>query len=186
MPRPDKAAAVEAIRQELERSQAALLTEYRGLTVPQLKELRRALAADAAYVVVKNTLAKIAVRQEGVAGLDGVLTGPTAIAYVAGDPVQAAKVLRDFAKAHHALVVKGAIMDGRALSAEDVGKLADLDSREVTLAKLAGVVKAALFQAAYMFAAPAAQAARAIDALRQEQDKQETAAAQVAPTSAAG
>jgi large subunit ribosomal protein L10 len=176
MARPDKVAAVEAIRQELAGSQAALLTEYRGLTVPQLKALRQALAGNATYVVVKNTLTKIAVREEGIAGLDEVLTGPTAIAYVSGDPVSAAKVLRDFARTHHALVVKGGIMEGRALSGEDVGKLAELDSREVTLAKLAGVVKASLFQAAYMFTAPAGKAVRTIDALREKQAEQESAA----------
>ena len=173
MPRPDKVAAVHAIRQELAGAQAALLTEYRGLSVPQLKALRQALGSDVRYVVVKNTLTKIAVREEGIEGLEGVLTGPTAIAYVSGDPVQAAKALRDFARTHHALVVKGGIMDGRALTAEDVAKLAELDSREVTLAKLAGVLKASLFQAAYLFTASTAKAVRTIDALRDKQEQQQ-------------
>ncbi|MDR2348782.1 MAG: 50S ribosomal protein L10 [Bifidobacteriaceae bacterium] len=168
MAKPEKVAAVEAIRQDLAGARAALLTEYRGLTVPQLKALRQALAGHASYAVVKNTLTRIAARAEGIAGLDLVLTGPTAVAWVSGDPVEAAKALRDFAKANHALVVKGGIMDGRALTAEDVAKLAELDSREVTLAKLAGVVKASLFQAASMFAAPAGKTVRTIDALREK------------------
>ncbi|MDR2114420.1 MAG: 50S ribosomal protein L10 [Bifidobacteriaceae bacterium] len=170
MARPDKVAAVKEIRQNLAGSQAALLTEYRGLTVSEIKELRNALGGNVSYAVVKNTLAKIAAREEGITDLDPVLTGPTAIAYVQGDPVEAAKTLRDFAKAHNALVVKGGVMDGRTLTASDVNQLADLDSREVTLAKLAGVVKASLFQAAYLFTAPASKAVRTIDALREKQD----------------
>ncbi|MDR2253102.1 MAG: 50S ribosomal protein L10 [Bifidobacteriaceae bacterium] len=169
MARPDKVAATEQIRERVMNSDAALLTEYRGLTVAQLRELRTNLRADATYAVVKNTLAKIALREAGIEGLDETLTGPTAIAYVHGDPVTVAKALRDFAKAHHALVVKGGIMDGRALTAAEVTRLAELDSREVTLAKLAGVIKASLVQAAYMFNAPAAKAVRAIDALREKQ-----------------
>ncbi|MDR1634172.1 MAG: 50S ribosomal protein L10 [Bifidobacteriaceae bacterium] len=170
MARPDKVAAAEEIRQQVTQSQAALLTEYRGLTVAELRQLRGALRADATYAVVKNTLTKIALRDAGVEGVDQVLTGPTAIAYVHGDAVTAAKALRDFAKTHHALVVKGGIMDGRVLTAADVTKLAELDSREVTLAKLAGVVKASLVQAAYLFNAPAIKAVRTIDALRETQE----------------
>jgi large subunit ribosomal protein L10 len=170
MARPDKEAAVEEIRQQLAESQAALLTEYRGLSVALIGQLRRDLGTDVNYVVVKNTLTKIAARKVGIDGLEAQLTGPTAIAYVRGDPVAAAKKLRDFAKAHHALVVKGAVMDGLTLNAEGVAELADLDSREVTLAKLAGVFKASLFKAAYMFAAPASKAVRTIDALREKQE----------------
>ncbi|MDR0594664.1 MAG: 50S ribosomal protein L10 [Bifidobacteriaceae bacterium] len=169
MARPEKAAAVERIRQQMAESQAALLTEYRGLTVAELRQLRGQLRSDATYAVVKNTLTKIALREAGVEAMDETLTGPTAIAYVHGDAVAAAKALREFARAHHALVVKGGIMDGRALSAAEVTRLADLDSREVTLAKLAGVVKAPLVQAAYMFTASAAKAVRTIDALREKQ-----------------
>jgi large subunit ribosomal protein L10 len=170
MARPDKVAAVDQIRRQVEESQAALLTEYRGLTVAELRQLRNTLRQDATYAVVKNTLTQIAVREAGVEGLDQTLTGPTAIAYVHGDVVATAKVLRDFARTHHALVIKGGIMDGRALTAEDVTKLADLDSREVTLAKLAGVVKASLVQAAYLFTAVPTQAVRTIDALREAQE----------------
>jgi large subunit ribosomal protein L10 len=173
MARPDKVAAAEGIRQQVADSEAALLTEYRGLTVAELRELRNSLRANATYAVVKNTLTKIALGEAQIEGLSDTLTGPTAVAFVHGDPAQAAKDLREFAKAHKALVIKGGIMDGRALNAAEVTKLADLDSREVTLAKLAGVVKASLVQAAYLFNAPASKAVRTIDALR---DKQESAA----------
>ncbi|MDR1825227.1 MAG: 50S ribosomal protein L10 [Bifidobacteriaceae bacterium] len=170
MARPDKAAAVQEITQQFADSSAAVLTEYRGLTVAQLKALRTALRGHATYAVVKNTLTKIAVREAGIEGLESALQGPTAIAFVQGDPVEVAKALRDFAKANHALVVKGGVLEGRALSAADVTKLADLDSREVTLAKLAGAVKASLYQAAYLFTAPASKAVRTIDALREKQE----------------
>ncbi|MDR1118262.1 MAG: 50S ribosomal protein L10 [Bifidobacteriaceae bacterium] len=170
MARPDKAAAVEEIRRNTSEAQAVLLTEYRGLTVPAMKDLRQSLAGIATYVVVKNTLTKIAVREAGVEGLDQVLAGPTAVAYVHSDPVAAAKALRAFARSHRAFTVKGGIMEGRALTAEDVARLADMDSREVTLAKVAGVLKASLFQAARLFNAPASQAVRTIEALREKQE----------------
>ncbi|MDR1394017.1 MAG: 50S ribosomal protein L10 [Bifidobacteriaceae bacterium] len=170
MVRQEKTAAVEDVRQRIAESNGALLTEYRGLTVPEMRSLRGELRAHAVYAVVKNSLTRFAVKGEGIEGLDEALTGPTAIAFVHGDPVAAAKALREFARTHHALVVKGGILDGRALSAEEVSKLADLDSREVTLAKLAGVFKASLFKAAYIFAAPATKAVRTIDALREKQE----------------
>ena len=132
----------------------------------QLKELRRSLGDNATYSVVKNTLTKIAARDAGVDGLDDLLVGPSAIAFVKGDPVEAAKGLRDFAKAHPLLVIKGGYLDGRVLSAPEVAKLADLESREVLLAKLAGAMSASLQQAVALFAAPLAQAARTIEALR--------------------
>ena len=166
MARPDKAAAVAELTDLFRDSNAAVLTEYRGLTVAQLKKLRKALSGNATYAVVKNTLTAIAAKDAGLEGLDDALKGPSAIAFVSGDPVEAAKGLRDFAKANPALVIKGGVLDGRALTAADVTKLADLESREVLLAKAAGVFKASLFQAAYLFTAPAAQAARTVDALR--------------------
>ncbi len=166
MARNPKSTAVEEITEEFRSSSAAVLTEYRGLTVAQLKELRRSLGGNATYAVVKNTLTKIAAKDAGVEGLDGLLAGPSAIAFVKGDPVAAAKGLRDFAKAHPMLVIKGGYLDGKVLSAADVAKLADLESREVLLAKLAGAMNASLQQAVSLFAAPLAQAARAIDALR--------------------
>jgi len=169
MARPDKAAAVAELTDQFRDSNAAVLTEYRGLTVAQLKQLRRALSGNATYAVVKNTLTAIAAKQAGVVGLDDKLTGPSAIAFVTGDPVQAAKGLRDFAKANPALVIKGGVLDGRVLTPAEITKLADLESREVLLAKLAGAFKASLYQAAYLFTAPATQAVRTIDALREKQ-----------------
>jgi large subunit ribosomal protein L10 len=176
MARPDKVAAVAELVEQFGGSTAAILTEYRGLTVAQLKELRNLLRDNATYAVVKNTLAKIAVREAGIEGVDEALQGPTAIAFVTGDPVLVAKQLRDFAKANHNLVLKGGVLEGSALKSDEVVKLADMDSREVTLAKVAGVVKASLYKAAYMFTAPASKAVRTIDALRAEQAEQETAA----------
>jgi large subunit ribosomal protein L10 len=166
MARPDKVTAVAEITDRFRASNAAVLTEYRGLTVAQLTTLRKSLAANATYAVVKNTLTSIAAKQAGITVLDGDLSGPTAIAFVTGDPVEAAKGLRDFARANPALVIKGGVLDGRALSADEVKKLADLESREVLLAKLAGAMKASLNQAAYLFVAPLSKAARTIDALR--------------------
>jgi large subunit ribosomal protein L10 len=163
--RPDKGDSVAELTESFQDASATLLTEYRGLTVKQLKELRRALGADTTYAVVKNTLTKIAAERAGLSGLDALLAGPTAVAFVKGDPVAAAKSLRDFAKTNPALVVKGGVMDGKALSADEIKKLADLESREVLLAKLAGAMKASLTQAVYLFAAPLSQAARAVGAL---------------------
>jgi large subunit ribosomal protein L10 len=171
MARPDKVEAVAALVEQFQGSNAAILTEYRGLTVAQLKELRTALRPNATYAVVKNTLTKIAIHEVGIGGeVDDSLEGPTAIAFVTGDPVATAKVLREFARTHHSLVLKAGVLDGAALGREDVGKLADMDSREVTLAKVAGVVKASLYKAAYLFTAPASKAVRTIDALREKQD----------------
>lgn len=169
MARPDKAAAVAELTDRFRESTAAVLTEYRGLSVKQLETLRTTLRGTASYAVVKNTLTTIAAKEAGVAGLDDQLSGPTAIAFVSGDPVEAAKGLRDFAKANPALVIKGGVLSGRALSAAEVSKLADLESREVLLAKAAGAMKAKLHQAAYVFNAPAAKAVRTIEALREKQ-----------------
>jgi large subunit ribosomal protein L10 len=166
----NKEANVAELTEKFQSSNAVLLTEYRGLTVGQLKELRRSISADATYAVAKNTLIKIAAANAGVTAFDGQLVGPSALAFVHGDAVSVAKALRDFAKANPLLVVKTGLLDGAALSAEEVTKLADLESREVLLAKAAGIFKASLFKAAYMFNAPLAQAARAVDALRQKQE----------------
>jgi large subunit ribosomal protein L10 len=166
MAKAERQAAVEEITEQFRGSSAALLTEYRGLTVKQLKELRRSLGADTQYAVVKNTLTKRAAAEAGIAGLDELLAGPSAIAFVRGDAVEAAKGLRDFAKANPLLVIKGGVMDGKALSATDVTKLADLESREVLLAKAAGAMKASLANAAALFQAPLTQFARTADALR--------------------
>jgi large subunit ribosomal protein L10 len=166
MARADKAADVAEIAEHFRTSTATVLTEYRGLTVAQLKTLRRSLGETANYAVVKNTLTKIAAKEAGVEGLDGLLVGPSALAFFKGDPVEGAKGLRDFAKANPLLVIKGGYMDGKTLSAAEISQLADLESREVLLAKLAGAMKASLSQAAALFQAPLAQAARTIEALR--------------------
>ncbi len=175
MARPEKAAAVAELTDLFRESNAAVLTEYRGLTVAQLKTLRRSLGGNATYAVVKNTLTSIAAKEAGVE-LDTELAGPSAIAFVTGDPVEAAKGLRDFAKANPALVIKGGVLDGRALSAAEISQLADLESREILLGKAVGAMKAKLFQAAYAFTANTAQAARVIDALRQKQESEGAAA----------
>ncbi|MCI1641510.1 MAG: 50S ribosomal protein L10 [Actinomyces sp.] len=173
MARSDKVAAVAALTEQFRGSSAVLLTEYRGLTVKQLKKLRRGLGEDASYAVVKNTLATLAAKEVGLDFLESDLNGPTAIAFVTGEPVEAAKTLRDFAKENPALVLKSGAMDGAPLSADAVRKLADLESREVLLAKAAGVLKAKISQAAYAFTALPSKTVRTIDALR---DKQEQAA----------
>jgi large subunit ribosomal protein L10 len=172
MARPDKAAAVAEIVETFQESAGAVLTDYRGLTVKQLQELRRALGENANYAVVKNTLTQIAAREAGVEGFDDLLTGPTAIAFIKGDVVEAAKGLRDFAKANPALIIKGGLYEGKSLDAGEIAKLADLESREVLLGKLAGAMLASLSQAVYLLNAPLAQTARLAGALqaKAEQD----------------
>ncbi|WP_285136194.1 50S ribosomal protein L10 [Microbacterium sp. lyk4-40-TSB-66] len=165
-----KDASVAELTKNFENSTAVLLTEYRGLTVAQLKQLRNDIRQDADYAVVKNTLTKIAANNAGVTGLDDELKGPSAIAFVHGDPVAVAKSLRAFAKANPQLVVKGGYFDGAALTADEVNKLADLESREVLLAKLAGAMKATMTKAAYVFQALPSKAVRTVDALREKQD----------------
>lgn len=178
MARPDKAAAVKEIKQELESSNAALLTEYRGLTVAQMKDLRRSLGEHATYAVVKNTLTAIAAKEAGIDAFEGQLAGPTAIAFVKGEPSEAAKALRDFAKANPQLIIKAGVLEGSALTAEDITTLADLESREVLLAKAAGVMKAGLYQAAYLFTAPLVKTVRTVDALREKNGGAEEAPAE--------
>lgn len=166
MARPDKHAAVTEISELFRNSSASVLTEYRGLTVSQLKQLRTSLGQGTTYSVVKNTLTRIAAKDAGVEGVEQWLVGPSAIAFVKGDPVEAAKGLRTFAKDHPALVIKGGFMDGKVISAADINKLADLESREVLLSKLAGAMNASLQGAVSLFAAPLSQTARVIEALR--------------------
>lgn len=166
----NKEASVTELTDLFQSSNAVLLTEYRGLTVAQLKELRSGIRADATYAVVKNTLTKIAAAKAGIAGLDDQLVGPSAIAFVHGDAIAVAKSLRAFAKANPLLVMKGGYFDGRAIDAAEVNKLADLESREVLLAKFAGAAKASLFGAAYLFNAPLSKAVRTVDALRAKQN----------------
>ena len=161
-----KSAAIAELTDAFRNSGAAVLTEYRGLTVKQLTQLRSSMRDHATYAVVKNTLTEIAAKEAGVTAFDGQLAGPSAIAFITGDPVEAAKTLRDFAKANPLLVIKSGVLDGKPLTADEIRKLADLESREVLLAKLAGAMQASLAKAVYLFAAPLSQAARTIDALR--------------------
>ena len=168
----NKEATVAELADAFRSSNAVVLTEYRGLTVAQLKTLRQSISEHASYAVVKNTLTKIAANEAGISSFDDQLVGPSAIAFVHGDTVAVAKALRDFSKANPLLVVKSGYFDGAPLTASEVGKLADLESREVLLAKLAGAFKASLFGAAYMFNAPLAQAARAVDALRAKKESE--------------
>ena len=159
MARPDKVAAVEEIAEKFRGASASVVTEYRGLTMSQLTTLRRSLGDGATYRVAKNTLVKRAAEDAGVK-IDELLVGPTAITFITGEPVDAAKALRDFAKANQGLVIKGGFMDGRALTVTEVNQLADLESREVLLAKLAGAMKANLSKAAALFQAPLSKTAR--------------------------
>lgn len=181
MARPDKAAAVAELAENFRESNGAVLTEYRGLTVKQLQELRRSLGDAASYAVAKNTLTKIAAKDAGIELDESLLTGPTAIAFITGDPVEAAKGLRDFAKANSPLVIKGGFLDGKNLTADDIKKLADLESREVLLAKLAGGLKANLAKAAGLFNAPLSQAARTIAALQAKAEADPSVLAAGAP-----
>ncbi|MET8800931.1 50S ribosomal protein L10 [Nocardia sp. NPDC004568] len=168
MAKPEKVAAVAEIAEQFKGSTAAVVTEYRGLSVGALTELRRALGADATYSVAKNTLVKRAAAEAGVEGLDDLFVGPTAIAFISGEPVDAAKALKTFAKDHKALVIKGGYMDGAPLSVSEVERIADLESREVLLAKLAGAMKGNLAKAAGLFNAPASQVARLAAALQEK------------------
>jgi large subunit ribosomal protein L10 len=175
--RADKATAVAELTDRFRDSSATLLTEYRGLTVAQLKELRRSLGRETTYAVAKNTLAKRAATEAGIAGLDDLFTGPTALAFVSGDPVEAVKSLRDFAKTNPLLVIKGGVFEGKSVSADEVRQLADLESRDVLLAKLAGAMKANLSKAAATFQAPLTQMARLAAALQEKQGAGAEAAA---------
>ncbi len=174
--RSDKATAVAELTEHFRNSGATVLTEYRGLTVSQLTELRRSLGKETTYSVAKNTLAKRAAADAGIALDDALFSGPTALAFVAGDPVEAAKGLRAFAKAHPVLKIKGGVFEGKAISADEVNQIADLESREVLLAKLAGAMKANLSKAAATFQAPLTQTARLAAALVEKREQEGAAA----------
>jgi large subunit ribosomal protein L10 len=171
-------AEVAELTERFNSSSSAVLAEYRGLTVAQLAELRRSLGEQATFSVVKNTLTKLAVAQAGLADeLDGLLTGPSAIAFVTGDVVEAAKGLRDFAKTYPALVIKGGVVDGTSMTPAEIERLADLESREVLLAKLAGAMKASMANAAATFVALPAQMARLAAALQAKREGEDGATA---------
>ena len=167
MVRPDKVAAVAELSEKFTSSSGIVLTEYRGLSVKALKELRRSLGDNATYAVSKNTLTMIAAREAGVPGIEAHLVGPTAIAFVDGDAVPVAKGLRDFARTHPHLVIKGGVLDGKFLGPDEVRRLADLESREVLLAKVAGGMKGILQQAISLISAPLSQTARLLAALEE-------------------
>jgi large subunit ribosomal protein L10 len=170
MARAEKVAAVAELTERFQSSSGAVLTEYRGLSVAQLGELRRSLGEHATFSVVKNTLTKIAANDAGLAGeLTAMLSGPSAIAFVDGDVVEAAKGLRDFSRANPFLVIKGGMLDGKVMTPDEIVKLADLESREVLLAKLAGAMKASMAGAAATFAALPTQMARLLAALQEKQ-----------------
>ena len=151
MARPDKEAAVAQLTEDFQTANATILTEYRGLSVTSMKQLRRALGDKTKYSVVKNTLTKIAAKNAGVDLSPELLVGPSAVAFIKGDPIDAAKSLRDFAKENPFLVIKGGIYEGKAVSKEELMQLANLESREVLLAKLAGAMKGSLAKAARVF-----------------------------------
>jgi large subunit ribosomal protein L10 len=185
MARADKATAVADIAEQFKDSTATLITEYRGLTVANLAELRRSLAGSATYTVAKNTLIKRAAADAGIEGLDELFAGPTAIAFVSGEPVDAAKAIKTFAKDNKALVIKGGYMDGHPLSVSEVERIADLESREVLLAKLAGAMKGNLAKAAGLFAAPTSQMARLLAALQEKKPAEASAPEPAAPVAEA-
>ncbi|MCF8589703.1 50S ribosomal protein L10 [Gordonia liuliyuniae] len=170
MANAEKVSAVAEIAEQFKGSDAAVVTEYRGLTVTQLGTLRRSLGEGATYSVAKNTLVKRAAEEAGVEGLDELFTGPTAIAFIQGEFPEAAKAMKTFAKENKNLVIKGGYMDGRALSVAEVEQIADLESREVLLAKLAGAMKGNLAKAAGLFNQPASQVARLAAALQEKQE----------------
>ena len=176
MAKPDKVTAVAEIADRFRTSSAAVITEYSGLSVSQLTTLRRTLGAGATYRVAKNTLVRRAAQDAGVEGLEELFIGPTAIAFVTGEPVDAAKALRDFAKDNKALIIKGGYMDGRPLSVDEVTQIADLDSRDVLLAKLAGAMNGILANMAGLLAAPASETARLIAALEEKMSAAEAPA----------
>ena len=166
MARPDKESAVAELTEDFRTASATVLTEYRGLSVTSMKQLRRSLGADTKYSVVKNTLTKIAAKNAGVDIDESLLAGPSAVAFIKGDPIDAAKSLKNFSKENPFLVIKGGIFEGKAVSVAEIMKLADLESREVLLAKLAGAMKGSL-----------AKAIRTIDALRAKKETEEGAPA---------
>ena len=174
MARPEKTAAVAELVEDFKSAQATFLTEYRGLTVTSLKELRRSLGSETKYSVVKNTLTKIAAKDAGVDIDDALLAGPSALAFIKGDPIAAAKSLKTFQKENPALVIKGGIYEGKRVTAADIMQLADLESREVLLSKLAGAMKASMAKAAQVF-----------DALRIKMESGAPASAEAAPAAEA-
>lgn len=172
MANPKNAESLKKLDKLFGETNTVILTEYRGLSVAEMTELRRALTQNVTLAVAKNTIIKLAANNAGVEGLDDKLTGPTAIAFVQGEAVDAAKAMKSFAKDHKAFVVKGGYMDGSALSAEQIEAIAEMDNRETTLAKLAGALQGTMAKAAGLFAAPASQMARLSAALQEKKGEE--------------
>ncbi|CAB0734542.1 50S ribosomal protein L10 [Corynebacterium diphtheriae bv. mitis] len=170
MANPKNTESLAELKNRFANIDSVFVTEYRGLTVAQITELRRALGSDVQYSVAKNTLIKLAAKEAGIEGLDDILTGPTAVAFIKGEAVDAAKAMKKFASENKAFVIKGGYMDGNALSAAQVDAIAELDNRETTLAKLAGAMKGNLAKAAGLFNAPASQVARLGAALQEKKE----------------
>ncbi|ALW70815.1 50S ribosomal protein L10 [Corynebacterium jeikeium] len=171
MANPKNTASLEELKARFEQAQSTLLTEYRGLSVAETTELRRALGSDVTYSVAKNTMIKLAAREAGIELDESLLTGPTAIAFVNGEAVDAAKAMKDFGKDHKNFVIKGGYMDGATIDAAQVEAIAELDNRETTLAKLAGAMQGSLAKAAGLFNAPASQVARLAAALQEKKEQ---------------
>lgn len=185
MPRPEKVAVVDEVREKLSSSTATVLTEYRGLTVSQLAALRAELRkSNAEYKVAKNTLTRIAAREAGLEVPDDMLTGPTALAFCADDPVSVAKTLRAFAKANPALIVKGAVLEGRLIDAAETSQLADLASREELLAKVAGMIQTLIAQPARLAQASLTKMAQLMAALQEKKAAEPQPAVSEAPSEA--
>ena len=171
MANPKNTASLEELKARFEQAQSTLLTEYRGLSVAETTELRRALGSEVTYSVAKNTMIKLAAREAGIELDESLLTGPTAIAFVSGEAVDAAKAMKDFGKDHKNFVIKGGYMDGATIDAAQVEAIAELDNRETTLAKLAGAMQGSLAKAAGLFNAPASQVARLAAALQEKKEQ---------------
>ena len=173
MAKTDKSSVIAELTEDFRGAGATIVTEYRGLSVTSMKALRRSLGGTTKYSVAKNTLMRIAAKNAGVEISDDLLKGPSAVAFINGDPIDAAKSLRDFAKENPALVIKGGIYEGKLVTTEEIMKLANLESREVLLAKLAGAMKGSL-----------AKAARVFDALRIKMEAGSPVTAQVSDATA--
>jgi large subunit ribosomal protein L10 len=171
MDKSEKEAAVKALTQKFKDSDAVVLTEYRGLSVAQVTELRQKLGQDASYTVAKNTLARIAAKEAGVEGLDPEIKGPSALVFISGDYVAGAKTLRDFATKNKQLIVKGGYVDGSVLKADDVKRLADMQTREGALSEFAGDIKSAIASAIRIAMQVPTKAVRTVDALAKKQEK---------------
>ena len=186
MPKQEKVERVAELKERIEGSDALLLTEYRGLSVSEITELRRSLAEGGTkFQVVKNTLMRRAVNDAGVAELEVLLEGPSAVAFVEGDPVAAAKSVVDAAKQYPTLVLKGGFMDGKMLSADDAKALASLESREVMLSKIAGLMKSEMSKAAALFVGAQSKFLSLLEAYKEKVPGEDVAEPEPEPEAAA-